>query len=113
MSVLLPNVGQRRTFFMEAPDVTPSFSAIPAFPSDELAGFVQHDIEKKEKRFNYHDWEIATIIYACHAAGVVEASLTVQFRSQYLRNYYSKYVRIFFQVYGLQEGHGGTHTAER
>ena len=99
---------------MEAPDVAPPpvvpISDVSPILSDEQPDVGDNDIGKKTRRLNYQNWEVAALIYGCHAACVAKPNSTVQFRSQYLRDNYSKYANQCLQIYGLKEGESGTHT---
>ncbi len=99
---------------MEAPDVAPPhvvpISDVSTILSYEQPHVGDNDIGKKMKRINYHDWEVASLIYGCHATCVEKPNSTVQFRSQYLRDNCSKYANQCLQIYSLKGGQGGTHT---
>ncbi len=68
---------------METPDAT--LFAAPTIPStlftvaalDEPSGAGDNESTKKGKRMNYQNWEIAAIIYGCHAAYVTKPKSTM------------------------------------
>ncbi len=101
---------------MDTPDV--NLSVAPPIPSSlsppnvivEPSGVGENEANRKGKRMNYQNWEIATIIYGCNAACVAKPQSTVQFRAQYLREHYEKFARQCLRMYGLTEGVGGTYT---
>jgi hypothetical protein len=105
---------------MEAPADAAAPSATPAStsaaettgtsPVDESLRAGETDVCKKGKRLNYQNWEISAIIFGCHAATVAKPQSTVQYRCQFLRDHYEKYAHQCLAMYGLKEGHGGTHT---
>jgi hypothetical protein len=85
---------------METPNETPLFEA-PTIPS-ALPSLATNDVPaeagdnattKKNKRMNYHNWEIATIIYGCHAACVAKPQSAMQFRAKFLREHYEKFAQ--------------------
>ncbi len=86
-------------------------STIVTEASDELLrAVVDNDVSKKGKRMNYQFWEIAAIVYGCHAAYVANRSL----RSSFAVNTFAITTinlrsNAWLARYGLKEGHGGTH----
>ncbi len=82
-----------RCAMVDATDVVPlplSDVAAEAVAPTELG-----DCEnaKRQKRINYQPWEVAALVYTCHAACVAKPQSTIQYRSGYLREHYSRSLR--------------------
>ena len=85
-----PCLVQHQSFFMEAPDVaTPlvvPISEVSPILLHEQPDVGDNDTGKKTKRINYQNWEVAALIFGCHAACVAKPNSTVTFRSHFRPN---------------------------
>jgi len=93
-----------------ATDVVPAPPFVVAAEAAATTDLGDCDNAKRQKRMNYQPWEVAALVFTCHAATVAKPQSTIQYRSGYVREHYSKFAEQCLKMYGLKEGEGGTHT---